>query len=68
MGRISESAATLLRVQEHVLGDAASLLTPPETESMEPHGRADIATSWRRCQLIGVAANGEDVPYNPEFA
>ena len=34
---------------------------------MEPHVRADIATSWRRCQLIGVAANGEDVPYNPEF-
>jgi transcriptional regulator of acetoin/glycerol metabolism len=67
VGRISESAATLLRVREHVLGDAASLLTPPERESMEPHVRADIATSWRRCQLIGVAASGEDVPYNPEF-
>lgn len=67
MGKINESAVTLRRAREHVLGDAASLLMSPETEPVDPRVRADIATSWRRCQLIGVAAAGEDVPYNPEF-
>ena len=67
MGRISESAARLRCVREHVLGDAASLLASPETEPIDPHVRAGIATSWRRCQLVGVAANGEDAPYNPDF-
>jgi hypothetical protein len=54
------------RARERVLG-AASLLASAQTEPGDPPVRADIATSWRRCQLVGVAANGEDVPYNPEF-
>ena len=66
MGRINESAAALRRARERVLG-AASLLASPQTGPGDPPVRADIATSWRRCQLVGVAANGEDVPYNPEF-
>ena len=45
MGRISESAAMLRRVREHVLVDAASLLASAETEPVDPHVRADIVTS-----------------------
>lgn len=67
MSRINESAATLRRAREHVLGDAASRLASPYTEPNGPRVRPDIATSWRRCQLSGVAINGEDVPYNPEL-
>jgi sigma-54 dependent transcriptional regulator, acetoin dehydrogenase operon transcriptional activator AcoR len=67
VSRINESAATLRRAREHVLGDAASRLGSPDTEPNGPRVRPDIATSWRRCQLSGVAINGEDVPYNPEL-
>jgi len=67
MGRISESAATLRRARERVLSDAASLTTEPDEQPPDLDVRADIASSWRRCQLIGVAASSDDVPYNPEF-
>jgi sigma-54 dependent transcriptional regulator, acetoin dehydrogenase operon transcriptional activator AcoR len=29
--------------------------------------RQEIIASWRRCQVVGVAAHSEDVPYRPEF-
>lgn len=29
--------------------------------------RDEIVSSWRRCELVGVAPTGEDVPYQPEF-
>lgn len=29
--------------------------------------RQEIISSWRRCQVVGVAAHSEDVPYRPEF-
>ncbi len=67
MGTINESSATLRRVREHVLGDAANLLTAPDAQPADPRIRADILTSWRRCQLMGVGASSEEVPYDPEF-
>jgi len=29
--------------------------------------RREIVSSWRRCQLVGMAPSSEDVPYRPEF-
>ncbi|MFC5994354.1 sigma-54-dependent Fis family transcriptional regulator [Pseudonocardia hispaniensis] len=29
--------------------------------------REEIISSWRRCQLVGVAPTGDDVPFRPEF-
>lgn len=67
MGRTNETVATLRRAREHALGDAAAAMASVTEQPTDPHVRADIATSWRRCQMIGVAASGEDVPYEPEF-
>lgn len=67
MGRIHESVGTMRRTRDDILGDAATLLTGNQSESVDPRVRADIATSWRRCHLIGVKATSDDVPYEGEF-
>lgn len=41
---------------------------PISPEDQQPSAvRQEIISSWRRCQVVGVAAQSEDVPYRPEF-
>lgn len=48
--------------REHVL-DAA----PGHLDEVATGFRPEILTSWRRCQLVGLAPTGEEAPYRPEF-
>lgn len=57
-----QPATALRKERERTLdGDAA---LPVGTRSAF---RDDILTSWRRCQMVGMAPTSEDVPYRPEF-
>ncbi|MEV0702211.1 helix-turn-helix domain-containing protein [Saccharopolyspora sp. NPDC050389] len=65
MGRISEGAARLRRERDRLLEDQSGLAHPDPTA--RPELREDIISSWRRCQLVGVAPSSDEVPYAPEF-
>jgi transcriptional regulator of acetoin/glycerol metabolism len=58
---LSDSEVRVRNERERVLG--GGLAGEPDPAEI----RADIASSWRRCQLIGMEPTADEVPYNPEF-
>lgn len=55
--------------QSKLRSERENLLDGPlRAETSSPHSfRDEIVSSWRRCQVVGVAPTGDEVPYQPEF-
>ncbi|MFC4945063.1 sigma-54-dependent Fis family transcriptional regulator [Pseudonocardia sp. GCM10023141] len=67
--RIGEHASGLRVERERVLdGPIGGHLSDDSGDKAAPLAfRREIVSSWRRCQLVGMAPTSEDVPYRPEF-
>lgn len=60
--RTNPLSAELRGKREETLNETLS------TEDDARHSfRDEIVSSWRRCQAVGVAPTGDEVPYQPEF-